>query len=562
MLRPGRLRYPPPLTMYHRRTRTVRLPALIAAMLLALAAGCATNPEPTTDTRPLADEAPPQLVILVVLDQVGDWVLAEHLALLPPDSLMRRAWQAGARYTATLPYANTATAAGHATLVTGVAPAEHGAFANAVHDAAHGRLPIVDDRAHPVIGNPDSHVSPLALRVPTVGDRLHAATGGKAVIAGVSMKARAAVLATGRSADIAVFYDDDIPALTTSAWYRPDGRLPDWLAAFNDEWPVERTFTTWQREAASPCAVDDAPGEGPFLGWDNVFPYDPADSRKPDKAFGYSAASTPYLFAAGRAVIEAEAMGRDEVPDLLVLGVSGTDRIGHVWGATSCEYVDNLLRTDRELTALARSLPADARVTWIITADHGVARLPEQSEMPGGRLSGAQILETARSAARAALGEGDWIAGYQSSGLYFTAAGDARGEELGLAVGTALTALPGIERAYAFRERAALAASASAIDRLAAASMPADVDADLLVVPAAGWFNEVYDVPGGGTNHGTPWDYDRRVPLLMWGHGIERVVSEEVADARRVAATLAAILGVPAPEDAMQPPLAGVETAR
>jgi len=540
----------------------VRLRFLIAATLLALAAGCATDPEPAADTQPATDEPPPRLVVLVVLDQVGDWVLDEHLALLPPASLMRRAWQEGARHTVALPYANTATAAGHATLVTGVAPAEHGAFANAVHDAARGHLPIVDDGAHPVIGNPDSHVSPLALRVPTVGDRLHAATGGKAVIAGVSMKARAAVLATGRSADIAVFYDDDIPALTTSAWYRPDGRLPDWLAAFNAEWPVERTFTTWQRRADSPCVVDDAPGEGPFLGWNNVFPYDPADSHKPDKTFGYSAASTPYLFAAGRSVIEAEAMGRDEVPDLLVLGVSGTDRIGHVWGATSCEYVDNLLRTDRELTALARSLPADARVTWVITADHGVARLPERNAVPGGRLSGAQILETARSAARAALGEGDWIAGYQSSSLYFTAAGDARGAELGAAVAAALTDLPGIERAYGFRDRATLAGSESSVDRLAAASMPADVDADLLVVPAAGWFNELSDVPGGGTNHGTPWDYDRRVPVLMWGYGVERVVTEDVADARRVAATLAAILGVPAPEDAMQPPLAGVETAR
>lgn len=536
----------------------MRLPALLAATLLTLAAGCATKPDNAAGAAPGDARTTPRLVVLVVLDQFGDWVLAEHLALLPPESLLRRAWEDGAHHTVALPYANTATAAGHATLVTGVAPAEHGAFANAVHDAARGRLPIVDDGEHRVIGNPGSHVSPAILRTATAADSLHEVTGGEAVIVGVSMKARAAVLATGRSADLAVFYDDDIPAMTTSAWYRPDGRLPDWLAAFNADWPVEQTFTTWQRQADSPCARDDAPGEGPFVGWNNVFPYDPADSRKPDKAFGYSAASTPYLFAAARAAIEAEGMGRDDVPDLLVLGVSGTDRIGHVWGATSCEYVDNLLRTDRELTALARSLPAEARVTYVITADHGVARLPEQTGEPGGRLSGAQILDTARSAAQATLGEGDWIAGYQSSGVYFTAAGDARGAQLAPAVTAALTELPGIERAYAFRDRAVLARSEHAVDRLAAASMPAGVDADVLVVPATGWFNEVYDVPGGGTNHGTPWDYDRRIPVLMWGHGIERYTGEEVADARRVAATLAALLGVPAPVGAAQPPLAGV----
>jgi arylsulfatase A-like enzyme len=539
-------------------------------LLVTLVAGCAAPHERSVEpgAAPAAEPAaditaataePPALVVLVVLDQFGEWVLAEHLALLPADSLLKRAWQEGARHTAELPYSNTATAAGHATLVTGVAPAEHGVFANAVHEAGRGRLPIVDDGAHPVIGNPESHASPLALRVATVGDRLHEATGGRSVIAGVSMKARAAILSTGRSADIAVFYDDDIAAMTTSAWYSPDGRLPDWLAAFNADWPVQRTFTTWQRRSDSPCALDDAPGEGPFVGWNNVFPYDPADSRKPDKAFGYSAASTPYLFAAARATIDATGMGRDDAPDLLVLGVSGTDRIGHVWGATSCEYVDNLLRTDRELTALAdaltRSLPEEAKVTWVITADHGVARLPEQTGEPGGRLPSETILETARSAARGALGDGDWIAGYQSSGVYFTAAGDARGEELSRAVTAALSDLPGIEGAYAFRDRAALAQSGSAVERLAAASMPAGVDADVLVVPAPGWFNAVYDVPGGGANHGTPWDYDSRIPVLMWGHGIGRAEGAEVADARRVAATLAAILGVPAPEGAMQPPL-------
>ena len=537
----------------------MRLPALLAAALFALVAGCATHPDRSSDSGPDAAPEPPQLVVLVVLDQFGDWVLAEHLPLLPPESLLRRAWAEGARHSVDLRYANTATAAGHATLVTGVSPAVHGVFANAVHDPAHGRLPIVDDGAHPVIGNPASNASPAALRVDTAGDRLHEATGGEAVIVGVSMKARAAILATGRSADLAVFYDDDIPAMTTSAWYRPDGSLPDWLAAFNADRPVDRTFTTWQRAAASPCIQDDAPGEGPFVGWNNVFPYDPADSRKPDKAFGYSAASTPWFFAAARAAIEAESMGADDVPDLLVLGVSGTDRIGHVWGATSCEYVDNLLRTDRELTALARSLSEEMRVTFVITADHGVARLPEQTGEPGGRLPSETILATAREAARAALGEGEWIAGYQSSSLYFTAAGDARGAELSTAVAAALTELPGMERVYAFRDRAALASSATPLDRLAAASMPEGVDADLLVVPATGWFNAVYDVPGGGANHGTPWDYDRRVPVLMWGHGIERVAGDEVADARRVAATLTAILGVPAPAGAAQPPLGGVK---
>lgn len=532
----------------------MRQKSLLPVCLIAILAGCAASPEPS---EPVSAE-PPRLVVFVVVDQLGDWVLDEHLELLPPDSLLRRALRDGARHTVAFPYANTATAAGHATLATGVAPSVHGVYANALIDAGGARRPIVDDGQHGVIGNEGAAVSPAVLRTDTVGDRLHAATDGEAVIVGVSMKARAAVLATGASADLAVFYDDDTAMMTTSTWYRPDGRLPPWLAAFNRDQPVEEVFTTWYRENTSPCAHDDAPGEGPFLGWDAVFPHDPADTWKPKKVFGYSAASTPWFFAAARAAIEAEGMGTDAVPDLLVLGISGTDRIGHVWGATSCEYVDNLLRTDRELTALAGDLAERGTVAFVITADHGVARLPEQSPEPGGRLSKERVLATARDAARTVLGDGDWIAGYESSNLYFTPAGDAHRAALEEPVRQALAALEGIGGVYTPAQAPALEHSDQPLGRLAAASMPAGTDADLLVVPARGWFNALSDVPGGGTSHGTPWEYDREVPVLLWGHGIHRAAGERDGDARRVAATLAALLRVPAPAAAMQPPLGGV----
>jgi hypothetical protein len=44
----------------------------------------------------------------------------------------------------------------------------------------------------------------------------------------------------------------------------------------------------------------------------------------------------------------------------------------------------------------------------------------------------------------------------------------------------------------------------------------------------------------------------------MWGTAIERRTSEETLDALRVATTLAALLGVPAPPGAPSEPLPGV----
>ncbi|MEJ2602807.1 MAG: alkaline phosphatase family protein, partial [Gammaproteobacteria bacterium] len=150
----------------------MRLTVLLLTVLSSYLAGCAGGGAGTID-RAADDEAPPRLVVLVVIDQLGQWVLEEHLGLLPPDSLLRRAWEEGSRHIVAFPYATTATAAGHATIATGVVPAVHGAHANAIHDPAVGRRPVVDDRRHGVIGNAESYVSPAVLRVDTVGDRLH-----------------------------------------------------------------------------------------------------------------------------------------------------------------------------------------------------------------------------------------------------------------------------------------------------------------------------------------------------------------------------------------------------
>ena len=51
-------------------------------------------------------------------------------------------------------------------------------------------------------------------------------------------------------------------------------------------------------------------------------------------------------------------------------------------------------------------------------------------------------------------------------------------------------------------------------------------------------------------------------PKLMWGAGITQGTHEEVVDARRVASTLSALLGVPRPIDARLPPLPGARSTR
>ena len=545
--------------------RLVLAASMAAAM--AIGPGCART-KPHAEPAAKKTSAPagppsqatvaPKLVVLIVLDQLGSWVLDQQLPLLPSGSAIRRAYEDGASHIAEFPYASTQTAPGHASLSTGVTPAVHGIVANAVYSPEGGWRKTVDDQEHAVLGNPKRFVSPTQLRAETVGDVLHRESDGKARIVGMSIKGRSAVLPVGKKADIAVFYDSVARAMTTSTYYAPKSRLPQWLRDFRKANPVEPLLQTW--EPFDPSKLEKHLGPDAWPGeMFPTFPHDPREAPDPWYAFAGTPESSEYLMAAAYAAVKAEQMGVDEVPDLLVLGVSGTDIVGHVWGARSWEYADNLRRIDRALTHFVKLLKARGPVAFVLTADHGVAELPERARAEGragGRLPGRTLTSSAEQAADAALGDGDWIAGYVPPLFTYTDAGKARHNDLTKALRKAMPDVDGVKAVYDAQDPAKLRSSKNKLERLVGASLPDDPPGDLYLVTEPGWFDALSE--DGGTNHGTPWDYDRRVPVLMWGTAVERRTSQDVYDVLRVATTLAALLNVPAPANAPKSPLPGV----
>lgn len=500
----------------------------------------------------------PKLVVLIVLDQLGSWVLDQQLQMLPSYSVIRRAYEDGAAHTAEFPYASTQTAPGHASLTSGVPPAVHGIVANAVYDPEVGSRRTVDDREHAVLGNPNRYVSPTQLRAETVADVLHRESNAKARIVGISIKGRSAALPVGKRPDIAVFYDAVARSMTTSTYYAPKKSLPEWLRDFNQANPVEPLLQTWEpadpRRLEKQLGPDTAPGE-----MYPTFPHDPREASDPWYAFAGTPDASEYLMAAAYAVVKAEQMGIDDVPDFLALGISGTDIVGHIWGPQSWEYADNLQRIDRALTRFVKLLQARGPVAFVLTADHGVAELPERARAEGragGRVRAKALIEGAEQAADTALGEGDWIAGYVSPLFTYTADGKARHKELTKVLRKAMPQVEGVKAVYDARNPADLRASGKKIEQLIGATLPDEPPGDLYLLTEPGWFDGLSEL--GGTNHGTPWDYDRRVPVLMWGTAIERRTSEEALDVLRVATTLAALLNVPAPAGAPSKPLPGV----
>jgi hypothetical protein len=514
----------------------------------------------------------PRLVLAVVVDGLGWRALQELLPHLDADGVLRRAMVEGTAHPVRLEYAGTFTAPGHAGLYTGTVPRIHGVMANEVWEPVEGRVfSVVRDAQATLWGRDEPGASPQVLRVPTVADELERVTAGAARTVSLSWKDRAAVLPGGRHPDLVLWYEDALPGFTSATWYAPD--RPAWLDAWEAAHPLDELLEPWRPLAGERWGrlrgPDAAPGEGGWLGLGAAFPHDPRAAERPYDALVAMPGSSEHLLALADEAARQVGAGRDEVPDLLLVSLSGPDYVGHAYGPDSWEYLDTLVRLDRALGSFCAALEAAAPLATVLTADHGSPRLPER-EAPGpqgtGRLAAAAVQSAAQHAAESRLGPGRWVEIYEPPFLVLSEAARVPRRRAAVldAVRAAVRGLPGVAGAWTAEELRGGpdGPDTDPLRRLAAASVGWGAPGDLFVVPARGWVADDPERRGGGTSHGSPWEYDREVPLVAWGVGVRASRGDEPLPQAAVAATLSALLGIPPPPCADAPPAPGIQVAR
>jgi hypothetical protein len=260
---------------------------------------------------------------------------------------------------------------------------------------------------------------------------------------------------------------------------------------------------------------------------------------------------TPMLDGAtldfARALVTSLGLGRDDAPDFLNVSLSQTDRIGHEFSASSREALDNLLRLDRELGAFLAFLDQTVgpdRWTIALSADHGALLAPE---VPEPAASGEP--QHARRATRAEL---DTL-----TALATSAARTADDPRMPARLAAALKRLPFV--ADAGTDVDLLKAPRDSFAVLERRSLfPGRAGGELTHLGVEVRYAEGYLIRERGSTHGTPYWYDRHVPMIFMGPGIPAG-----RDATRVATvdfapTLARLSGISAPKDLDGRPLAGV----
>ncbi len=459
-------------------------------------------------------------------------------------------------------HAATETCPGHSTILTGRHPSATGIVGNVWRDRTTGKflycvaVPGADPQAR----------GPENLRVDTLGTWLKASKPGARVVS-VSGKDRAAIMLAGHHAD-AVYWWDDGKGFVTSSWAGTDGRA---IAASAQAFHHTASATShaavsalWPTDVPAPCVALERPELFGAVSLSGHVP--PAGFvMAPDgNAFDEHLRASPLFdrmtldFA--ERLIESRHLGRGPATDLLAISLSATDYIGHTYGKGGPEMCTQIIALDRMLSTFFANLDA-LHVPYIVvlTADHGSSDAAERTArngLPAGRIDARQLIGGLNAHLKQALRlEKPPIEGGDPQDLTISTGGNAtlyalvRDEAIRW-----LREQPHVAEVLTRAEVAAAApAAGTSPDLLTMAerfheSFDPDRSGDLFVVFDPHWSALVPRTPTSAVaGHGSPWDYDRLVPILFWWPGATTEIVSRPVDTVDIAPTLAAIAGVRTP---------------
>ncbi len=511
-------------------------------------------------------EAAPKLGVIIVLDQF----CAEHLERyghLFTGGLARMHDSGTVFVEAHHDHALTLTATGHASISTGCHPNRHGVVGNHWVERATGqRVYSCDDSTVQILGDAESDGrSPRHLMTESLGDWLKKARPGSRVFA-VSQKDRSAIMLGGRDPDGAYWFDDAKGRFVTSTYYMDS--LPTWVSAYDcfpfREKAIREGWTKgWPEDTYSLAHEDAFPAEndGHAIAFPHMYDSATAVAQTPSEWLLETPFSDEMVLDFSRELVVSEKLGLDSIPDLLCVSLSATDYVGHSFGPFSHEVLDALLRADSYLADFLASLDSivgSGSYSVVLSSDHGVMPLPEETSRNGNRAErimraeARQHIDAAARQVADAIGIAQPLIIGQTNGLMLdiqvAEEHGVRAPDLRKALAEAIDKLDYVEDVLTYEELSIPGKSGDGYRGLYRNSFHPDRTPDLVVQYKENVlvFDSKY-----GTTHGTPYRYDTHVPLMMWGHGVGHK-KEPVQNRVRtidIAPTLAILLGISVPEE-------------
>ena len=516
--------------------------------------------------------APPKLVVAISVDQFSSDLFSEWrgkytggLKRMTTGVVFPSGYQS---------HAATETCPGHATILSGIRPGRAGIAANdwfGMRGEKFDEIYCVEDED--VVGSTHDNytvsLKHLSEDWSTLGDRMKALPGSKTRVFAVSGKDRGATLMAGRKADQVLWYDWRARGFTTyakadlraadsavPALKAVNARIAQWLAK-----PVIPPLPAACTDKINPIAigsltVGDGAEDGPRM-------------DKPDntaKDFRYTRTMDSVTLDLADSMVSANGLGRGPGTDVLAISLSGTDYIGHAYGTEGPEMCGQMLSLDARLGRFFAALDRQ-KIDYVValTADHGGFDAPERHAVHAWPMADRAPLMLASQNLSAMLakqfGWSGLLVDNRSLGgdYWFTPAvpGNRRIEAAAWLKAEVEKQMAGqIAAVFTKAEIAELPlptgnpALWSLAQRVRASFVP-DRSGDIYVVLRNGQQPVPAGIRGAVATHGSPWDYDRRVPMLFWRKGMAPFEQPQPVETIDILPTLGSLIGLSVPADSV-----------
>lgn len=525
------------------------LRTLLMLTLLLIGAGCQRSSAPG-----------PRLVVMITIDGLGADLLERYDGAFVGG--IRRLKDRGYQFTnARVDHAITVSHAGHVTLATGRYPSAHGIVDAAFYmqgDSGRVLVDAVADSSYPIVGMDGvDGASPRRILTDGIADWLRADDERSRALA-IGSGNVSSLLHVFRPGSDVYWYRNG--RYVTSSYYQTS--YPDWVTHFNETILPDhlRRMDTWNDEVPDSVRDLSRPDASPYEGdlVHTTFPHRITDELGGRFRQDSTAARsiwiqwTPTLdlttLALARDGVRGMGLGTGESTDYLSIVLSTLDSQTHYYGPGSREVFDILLRIDEELELFFRFL--DEQVgedSYVVafSADHGFPEIPEiaaKEGKPGRRLSQPEIDAVLSRIRRALNGAAGDEATRQRIVQRELSRWDAVEEVYLTSDLTESQPEDPFLRLYQHSYRR------DRVPRLPLFSLetftsPVAQEGVMVRLERGAIINIDRDT------HGSPYDYDRKVPLLFYGRGVPSGSSDEDVRTIDVAPTLSRLAGVEPPPD-------------
>ena len=342
-------------------------------------------------------------------------------------------------------------------------------------------------------------------------------------------------------------------------------QAPPWLDKWNRQhFPDRYAGQLWTRLLPDAKLYEKYAGRDDIEGeWDRRdirFPHH-IRGKPPETRFYDDLRRTPFAdemtLDVALEALKGHELGKDESTDILAVGFAATDVIGHTYGANSQEVMDQLLTLDRTLEKLFQAVEKSvglAQTLVVLTSNHGALPLVEVLQDKGldARRASPTDLE---SVVQKELGTRfpaipGLVAHYDAPNFYLDEAvmerHQLRREDVEATITKALLSTDLVEAVYTHSLMLSSKRSSDPYVQLFRNSFYQPRSPHLMVrLKKYIYLNDRM----GGTGHGSPYDYDRHVPIVFMGTKIKPGKYGSPCGLEDITPTLARLLGFEYPQE-------------